>query len=60
MKLWKDGLFWALFIGGLTSYLAGVLGHTSAFPIGGFLWLGAFVYLTVKFIQKNSGKPQSG
>ncbi len=62
MELWDDGLFWALFIGGLLSYLLGVLvsGYTLAFLIGDLLWLSAFVYLTVKFLQKNFGKPQSG
>ncbi|NJE48317.1 hypothetical protein E3E30_01830 [Thermococcus sp. 9N3] len=57
MGIWKDMLFWALFLGGLVSYLLGVFGPTWAFPLGGFLWLSAFVYLTINFIQKNFGKP---
>jgi len=57
MRVWKDRLFWALFLGGLASYLLGVFGPTWAFSLGSFLWLSAFVYLTINFIQKNFGKP---
>ncbi|CAI1493520.1 conserved protein of unknown function [Thermococcus nautili] len=57
MGIWKDRLFWAMFLGGLVSYLLGVFGLTWAFSLGSFLWLSAFVYLTVRFIQKNFGKP---
>jgi hypothetical protein len=56
MGIWKDRLFWSLFLGGLASYLLG-FEFTWAFPLGSFLWLSAFVYLTVRFIQKNFGKP---
>jgi len=59
MGIWKDKLFWSLFLSGLVSYLLGVFGPTWAFFLGDFLWLSAFVYLTVRFIQKNFGKPQS-
>ena len=59
MGIWKDRLFWALFLGGLVSCLLG-FEFMWAFPLGSFLWLSAFVYLTVRFIQKNCGKPQSG
>jgi hypothetical protein len=52
MKVWKDRLFWTLFLGGLASYLLGVFGPTWAFPLGSFLWLSALLYLTAGFLQK--------
>jgi hypothetical protein len=56
MKLWRDGLFWSLFIGGLLSYLMAIFGYTVAIPVGSLLLLGAFAYLTVNFLQRNFGK----
>jgi len=56
MGIWKDRPFWALFLGGLVSYLLG-FEFTWAFPLGSFLWLGAFLYLTAGFLQ---GRFQSG
>ncbi|WP_297066019.1 hypothetical protein [Thermococcus sp.] len=57
MRLWRDKLFWSLFLGGLASYLLAILGgYSSAVLLGDFLWLSAFVYLTASFLRKNSGE----
>ncbi|WP_297547896.1 hypothetical protein [Thermococcus sp.] len=55
MRLWGDKLFWSLFLGGLASYLLAMSGYSSAVLIGDFLWVSAFVYLTVSFLRKNLG-----
>ncbi|WP_456421448.1 hypothetical protein [Thermococcus sp.] len=57
MELWRDKIFWLLFLGGLAFYLSGIFGvfGSTAIIFGDVLWLSAFVYLTVGFLRRKFG-----
>ena len=55
--VWKDRLFWALFLGGLLFYGLILFLGTWTSIIGSALWIMAFTYLVLGSIEKRFGKP---
>ena len=58
--MWRDRLFWALFLGGLFFYALMLFVGPWASIAGSALWIVAFAYLVIESVEKRFGRDNSG